>query len=161
MRTFIAAIAALICCPAFSQSLSNVYQWQDFATLVGGTSQKISLAWTIDVSSNNPSDYFEVLGTWLERPSRAPSWKLLRSQVRFSDTSVATVKQVDAIMQLPGPGHFSFQVRPCLNPVPPSTTPSCSPWANSFDLTVARVNGQPRAWWVYGYLEPLPPPILQ
>lgn len=139
-------------------STSTTYQWRDYATFVGGITKHIDLSWQIDTAAGAMPQFYEVKGTWLERPTQNKFWKLMPNQVAVVTGTSPNLRRVSVRMRLPGTGHFSFEQRNCLNPVPPATTPTCTPWANSLDPAVAQVNGQAKKWWVYGYLEPLPAP---
>ena len=50
--------------------------------------------------------------------------------------------------QLPKSGHYTFMVRAV------GTGDKFSTWSESTDPVVAIVDGQPRAWWSYGYVAP-------
>jgi hypothetical protein len=133
------------------------FKWHDHATIAGGLSQQIDLVWEIDTSKGSVPDFHEIIGAWLERPSQNKRWVVKKEDVTRSPGSATSYQKLTTKIRLPGSGHFSFQLRNCMNAVPPATEPSCGAWANSLDPTISRVNGQSRSWWAYGYLEPAGP----
>lgn len=126
-------------------------KWFDVATLAGGSSNSITLSWDVDTTSGPEPDYYEMLGSWLERPASTKRWSFTLEQV-LTERPAPGRLHISLPMKLPGNGHFSFQLRNCVNR--PPDPPQCTSWANTLDPTVARVDGLPRAWWVYGHLEP-------
>lgn len=58
--------------------------------------------------------------------------------------------------KIPRLGHYSYEIRACMTE---DTKELCSPWASSLDPTKSTVQGQPRAWWVYGFVPALGQPI--
>lgn len=131
--------------------------WLDTAELSGSTAESFEMVWTYDLqqAQANSYDYYDIIGAWLERPSRKVEW------LKVGPPFVTTIKvpgnqrmrQARVVIQLPGVGHFTFQERGCWKQVPPIAD-ICTAYASSLDPTIATVNGVKRSWRIYRYLAP-------
>ena len=65
---------------------------------------------------------------------------------------IGSTNDLQYSFQLPNSGHFTIMLRNA----PPAVNDQ---WSISTDLNVSKVNENPRAWWVYGYVAP-PGPII-
>lgn len=139
-------------------AIAAPFVWVDHAALIGTTSKAIVLEWIVDVSHDGAPEFYELQGTWLERPSQGKAWVLHATDVVVTAIS-SDQARVRFELKLPGAGHFSFQQRNCVGPQPAKSTKICSEWANTLDPNVGRAGGKGRSWWAYGYLEPLAAPI--
>jgi hypothetical protein len=110
---------------------AGAFQLFDYATYYGETGQQIQMAW--DPVSN--ADRYEVR---------------LFNQERgvIVELDDSTTPGLSLTFSLPYSGHFVGQVRACND----TLDPNCSEWALSTDPEHASVNGEPRAWWLYGHV---------
>ena len=67
---------------------------------------------------------------------------------------VGSTTNLEFTYQLPKSGHYTFMVRAVGN-LGEST------WSESTDPNVANVDGNPRAWWVYGHVAPPGPIVIE
>ena len=105
------------------------FEAKDYVTYFGTTDKEISVSW----DPNDPApERYEVSLKNIERDTMTPIW---------------SGPLPPAIIKLPHSGHFVPMIRACQEE-------QCGGWAESTNIEVARVDGQPRAWWLYGYIAP-------
>ena len=111
----------------------STFQVFDYVTYYGETGQKIQMSWD---SVANATRY-EVR---------------LYNQERgvIVELDENTTPGLSITFELPYSGHFVGQVRACND----EAMPICSEWSLSTNPEVASVNGENRAWWLYGYVAP-------
>lgn len=100
-------------------------------------------------------DYFTYFGTtaetytvtWAADPNALINHVRLFNHEKniYVDLGSTTGSQWD--IHLPKTGHYSAEVRSC-------NDNGCSEWSKSIDPDRAKVNDNPRAWWIYGYVAP-------
>lgn len=121
----IALIAAFLVVPVLARS-----EWvaKDYVTYYGYTDEMFPLVWDI----GEGADSYE--------------WRVYSVEKKmYVANGVSGV--TEAKIQLPFTGHFIMEVRS-------KNTFGYSDWAQSIDATKAKVDGEPRAWWVYGHVSP-------
>ena len=67
---------------------------------------------------------------------------------------VGSTVNLEFVYQLPKSGHYTLMVR-AVNDSGEST------WSESTDPNVSNVDGNPRAWWVYGHVEKPGPIVIE
>ena len=65
-------------------------------------------------------------------------------------TMTGSTANTTITVQLPKSGHYIVEVRA-------KNDTEQSQWVLSTDVTYATVDGQARAWWIYGHVEPAGP----
>lgn len=132
---------------------SWLYAWdlKSVVTYFGTSDQTITIGWT---SSNPvPNEAFDIELFHVER----------NAVMLTGHTS-----QLEISVQLPVSGHYIARVR-CVAPVEESVCLGndgntydngiCRTiWVESIDPTYAKVNDEPKGWWIYGHVAP-PGPI--
>ena len=109
----------------------------DLVTFFGSTGQPIKVSW----DHNEPlPDFYQVELYSVERKTGAVI------------TPEGGVTENSFVFTLPRSGHYIAKVRACLGVC--ESPPCCGDWSESTDPEVAIVNGQPRGWWLYGYVAP-------
>ena len=116
------------------------FQAVDVVTYFGTTDQEIKVSW----DHNDPvPDYYEITLYHVERGIESPA-------------GIGKTDENRIVFKLPRSGHFIARVRACLESSEHvegcETPPCCSEWSESIDPEVASVDGQPRAWWIYGHV---------
>ena len=101
----------------------------DRVTYFGTTDKQLKISW--DHNTPQP-EFYEVKLYHVERETESPA-----GIGKTADNSI--------IFKLPRSGHFIARVRACEGDV-------CGDWSESINPEVATVDGQPRAWWLYGYV---------
>lgn len=119
----------------------NAFAWDglDYFTYFGTTAETITCAW-------NPSETAE------KYQVRA----LHREQNIYVDFGITN--NCEHTVTLPRSGHYIFEVRAMKLEDGSATAYLVSEWIQSIDPEVATVDGNHRAWWVYGCVAP-PGPI--
>jgi len=125
----------------FSLATNAFAEWEkkDYVTYFGTTDQTITCAW--DAVENAEGYQVELYHVERDSITRVASEGLTDTQI---------------VLSLPRSGHFVPRIRACAD------YPACetySEWSESTNSEVASVDGQPRAWWIYGYVAP-PGPII-
>jgi len=117
----------------------SAYGWEskDLVTYFGTSDKEITIAW--DAVEN--ADYYEL--------------KLFSIERNVESVVANNISQTQLKIFLPRSGLFIVRARACSN----SVGFTCSEWSTSDNQTFATVDGQPKGWWVYGYLAP-PGPII-
>jgi len=113
--------------------VASAMQVFDYVTYYMTTDQMVTAAW----DASEGAEKYEIRLYCHERNEHLPIGETTECQITF---------------QLPRSGHYIAQVRALC-------TGGGSDWAESTNIEHAAVNGQPRAWWLYGYLDP-PGPII-
>jgi hypothetical protein len=140
---------------------SASFAWDDIATFFGDQSTPFQLCF--GVQSVQDSAAISGYPTWAQvvRTRQEDNTPETLAFPRTAWTVSATLPQGNLYCTpdaLTRSGHFVYQLRLCpAMPPAPTVTASCSAWVSSTDPTVATLNGNPRAWWVYGFLYPQAP----
>ena len=111
------------------------FSWEtiDYVTHYGYTSETLTFMWDAGVGATS----YEYRLYHVERKV-------------YGDVVETTALQAE--VQLPRTGHYIVEVRS-------KNERGCSVWVQSTDAEKSTVDGQPRAWWVYGCVKP-PGPII-
>jgi hypothetical protein len=135
MKKLIASLFLILFLTITSVSaLESDWVGKDYVTAFGTTDKEITVTWNVV----DGADLYDVEMFHVEQ-------NVVAKTVEVTENSITT--------KLPKSGHYIFRVRACN-----SSRSDCSIWVESIDPEYARVNDQPRAWWVYGYVAP-PGPI--
>jgi len=113
----------------------NAFESKDYVTFFGRTDQHVTISWN-QVSS---ATMYEVRAYHNEQ------------EIYFW---VGSTTNPEIIYQLPKSGHYTFMVRAVGDTW--ETT-----WCTSIDPVCATVDGNPRAWWAYGYVAPPGPIVIE
>lgn len=131
-------------------ALGQSRTWRDLATFFGPTSATFNLCFGPDLDAA-PPDWVEVRRIKIESGAvtitrhNADTWVL-------GDPG----EQCLPGMKVPQVGHYAYEMRACRAQ---GEETLCSGWSSSQDPSKGRVQGQPKAWWVYGYVPPLGQPV--
>lgn len=120
----------------FAQEDVTTSGWEkkDYVTYFGTTDKSITCKWSLVDNANG----YQVEVLHVERNSI--------TKIIEEDSTDNTVE-----INFPRSGHYIIRVRAC------GDFPTCenaSTWAESTDPNIADVDGQPKGWWVYGYVAP-------
>lgn len=113
-------------------NVSADWEKKDYVTYFGTTDKTITCTW--DSSTGATSYQVELLHVERDATTIVAVENLVATQITFS---------------LPRSGHFVARIRAC-----PDDLEQCSGWSESVDPLVSSVDGQSRAWWIYGYVAP-------
>lgn len=139
---------------------SATFAWDDIATFFGATTDPYNVCFGIQsvndtVLSPTMPQFAQFRRTRREDGSQ-DMVQFPRSQWTLSTPAAQGNMYCAPPQTSPRQGHFVYELRVC--PTDPTVDASaCSPWISSIDPTVAQMNGQPRAWWIYGFIDPTPP----
>jgi len=125
-------------------------QWSEAWTFYGAAANVYKLGWRD--ANTPPGDFYEVRTTWLERPSYTKTERFSPTEAnrKLDDSTTPSQWVMSRELRFVGAGHFHYDIRICF--LTSGNEASCSIWTSSLDPQYAQVNGQPRGWWVYGYL---------
>ena len=115
----------------------NAFAWEglDYFTYFGTTDDPIIIAWTA--------------GEGVEKYQIRALHKERNKYIEFGTTA-----ECEYTIVLPRSGHYIFEVRSLKLKEGSDDKYITSEWAVSNDPQYATVDGEPRAWWVYGYVAP-------
>ena len=115
---------------AFALEVVNL-ESVDYVTYFLTTDKSVIVSWDEQAAAQ----YYEVRLYHVEREDEvsAGSGRTKKNSITF---------------QLPRSGHFIAKIRACNDDL----DPPCSDWSESIDPEIAKVNGEPRAWWLYGHV---------
>ena len=119
----------------FSIAFADPMVGVDHHTLIGTTAEIITLGW----DECSTATGYEIRAFHHEQ----------EIYIWVGDTTELTFTY-----QLPKSGHYTFMVRAV-------NSSGESNWSESTDPNVAVVEGQSRAWWVYGFVAPPGPIIIE
>ena len=126
----------------FTAWAACAFEAVDHVVYFGTTDQEITVSW--DHNEPHP-DRYEVRLFHVERKTN-------------EQAGIGGTAGNNLTFRLPRSGHFVVTVRACMDSVTAvpdcDAPPCCSEWSESTDPAVAAVNGDPRGWWIYGYVAP-------
>jgi hypothetical protein len=111
------------------------FESKDYVTYYGTSDQPVTVTWSASINAIS----YELRAYHNEQ----------EIYIWMGDTT-----SLEFVWQLPKSGHYTFMVRAVGNS-------ESSDWSLSTDSNVALVDGQPRAWWVYGHMAPPGPIIIE
>lgn len=112
----------------------------DYVTYSAYTSKRFKVAW--DQVEN--AEYYRTRIFNMEKDTYVAQGRTNNTEIVFS---------------FPYGGHFVPQVAACR--ITEDDPEECSIWSSSNDSTYATVDGEPRAWWLYGFVEPPGQPSIE
>ena len=117
-------------------SFCNVYAFEkkDYVTYFGTTDKTIKASWDLVVGAVK----YEVQIYCVDR----------KEAISLGNTTMP-----EKVIQIPRSGHYIVKVRAI------NLQNRASTWSESIDPKYATVDGEPRAWWVYGHIA-APGPII-
>ncbi|OEU68380.1 MAG: hypothetical protein BBJ57_02120 [Desulfobacterales bacterium PC51MH44] len=78
------------------------------------------------------------------------------------DVAMGTTTQSQVRIHYPRSGHYIHFLKACTTQIKDDDgNDLCSEWVDSTDPEYAKVNGEAQAWWVYRYLSPPGPIIIE
>lgn len=113
----------------------------DYVTYYGTTDKEIAVKWDV----TDGADYYKVFLNNKERDER----------IEISDAETLTTNTIQ--FKLPRSGHYIAEIIACANR--DGEDDICSESSLSSNPEVAMVNGEHRAWWIYGHIA-APGPIV-
>jgi len=118
------------------ESIAKDYLKADYVTYVATTDKRLQVAW----------DPVDNAGYYVVRV-----FNLEKNVYVDLDEAAERIAGTAFEMQFPYAGHFIPEVKACRDVE--GEDPECSIWAISTSDEYATVDGEPRAWWLYGYIQ--------
>lgn len=101
----------------------------DYVTYYGTTDQDITFGWNPAADGGTPTSY---------------DWRVYHVE-RKAYVMMGNTPDSQKTIWLPRTGHYKIEVRA-------RNAAGTSQWIMCTDPAFATVNGQPRAWWIYGHV---------
>ena len=135
---------------------ANAFTWEgkDYYTWFGTTDEQIKLGWYCASCFTDETYELELFNI-----------------ERNSVVITASTPLYELTVSLPFSGHYISRIRT----IRPTTEAVClerdgnsyrngmcyTEWVESIDPNHSTVDGNPRGWWVYGYIAPPGPPVIE